>query len=53
MDSTLKECVNTLKPYLNQLVLAGGWVPYVYGKMYIDAVVYLEESTGQLYVVSP
>lgn len=26
------------KPYLDQLVLAGGWVPYVYSKMYLDGV---------------
>ena len=39
MDDILSECISTLKPYLDQLVLAGGWVPYVYSKMYKDTVV--------------
>lgn len=38
MDRVLKECVSALKPYLDQLVLAGGWVPYVYSKMYLNGV---------------
>lgn len=34
MDVVLEECLTTLGPYLDQLVIAGGWVPYLYGKIY-------------------
>lgn len=34
MDDVLIECFKALSPYLNQLVLVGGWVPYIYRKMY-------------------
>ena len=34
MDKILGEYIASLKPYLNQLVIAGGWVPYIYSKTY-------------------
>lgn len=37
LDPMIVKCLHTLKPYLDQLVVAGGWVPYLYSKMYEDA----------------
>jgi len=34
MEEVFKECVISLRPYLDQLVIAGGWVTYVYRKKY-------------------
>lgn len=33
-DKILEECVGAIGPYLDQLVVAGGWVPYLYVKLY-------------------
>jgi hypothetical protein len=33
-DSVLVEGITAIEPYLNRLVIAGGWVPYIYSKMY-------------------
>ena len=38
LNELLRECVEPLRPYLGQLVVAGGWVPYLYTKIY-DGVV--------------
>lgn len=34
MDEVFCEGVNGLAPYLPHLVIAGGWAPYLYGRMY-------------------
>ena len=34
LEELLQECVEPLRPYLDQLVVAGGWVPYLYTKVY-------------------
>ena len=33
-DRVLEECIQAIRPYLDQLVVAGGWVPYLYVKLY-------------------
>lgn len=33
-DRILEECLRAIEPYLDQLVVAGGWVPYLYVKLY-------------------
>lgn len=33
-DRILEECLRAVGPYLDQLVVAGGWVPYLYVKLY-------------------
>jgi hypothetical protein len=33
-DSVLLEGIRAIEPYLDRLVIAGGWVPYIYNKMY-------------------
>lgn len=38
LDEVLQECVAPLRPYLSQLVVVGGWVPYLYTKVYEGAV---------------
>jgi hypothetical protein len=34
LDATLLEGIAAIEPYLDRLVIAGGWVPYIYKKMY-------------------
>lgn len=34
MDAVLQECLFSMGSYLDQVVIAGGWVPYLYGKIY-------------------
>lgn len=36
LDPTLVTCLRALEPYLDQLVIAGGWAPYLYCRMYED-----------------
>lgn len=36
-DRVLEECIQAIEPYLDQLVVAGGWVPYLYVKLYEGA----------------
>ena len=33
-DRVLEECIQAIRPYLDQLVVAGGWVPSLYVKLY-------------------
>lgn len=38
LDEVLHACIAPLRPYLGQLVIAGGWVPYLYTKLYEGSV---------------
>ncbi len=37
-NEILQECIDPLRPYFGQIVVAGGWVPYLYTKLYETSV---------------
>lgn len=38
LNDVLRACIDPLRPYLGQLVVAGGWVPYLYTRLYEGSV---------------
>lgn len=38
LNEVLRACIEPLRPYLGQIVVAGGWVPYLYMRLYEGAV---------------
>lgn len=46
MDEVLNACIAPLREYLDQIVVAGGWVPYLYVKAYEGEVAHDPLLTG-------